>query len=254
MTNLEAIQARTSRRTYLSTPIEAVKVAELNLLIDQYNATGDLNMFLLLNGSAVFSSLTKSYGLFKGVNAVFVLKGPEGNPNLKEKLGYYGELLVLEATKLGLGTCWVGGTFDHNHKLLQVAEGERLVSVITVGYVPLEQTLKEKMIFNAVHRKTKSLAALYESDIPTPEWFLAALLAVQIAPSAMNSQKVTFQLTDEEDESVVTATVPDNYAADMIDLGIAKLHFEIAVNEAPGGLRGKFKWGNPGILKNDSED
>ena len=133
MTNLEAMQARTSRRTYLSTPIEEEKVAELNLLIDQYNATGDLSIFLLLNGDAVFSSLIKSYGLFKGVKAIFVLKGPKSNPDLKEKLGYYGEMLVLEATRLGLGTCWVGGTFDHNHALLQVAADEQLVSVITVG-------------------------------------------------------------------------------------------------------------------------
>ncbi|MCL1873280.1 MAG: hypothetical protein FWF85_04100, partial [Clostridiales bacterium] len=28
-----------------------------------------------------------------------------------ERLGYYGELWLLQATALGLATCWVGGTF-----------------------------------------------------------------------------------------------------------------------------------------------
>jgi len=38
--------------------------------------------------------------------------GNKDDPNSQEKLGYYGELIVLQATEMRLGTCWVGGTFD----------------------------------------------------------------------------------------------------------------------------------------------
>lgn len=50
--------------------------------------------------------------MFSGVNSYFAMAGRRADLCLREKVGYWGEKLVLEATRLGLGTCWVGGTFD----------------------------------------------------------------------------------------------------------------------------------------------
>ena len=46
------------------------------------------------------------------MNNYLVFAGPENDPDLDEKCGYYGERIILTATTMGLGTCWVGGTYD----------------------------------------------------------------------------------------------------------------------------------------------
>ena len=130
----QAIEIRKSRRSYLGTPIDQSKTALLKSRIEEYNQRSGLTIRFMENGSAAFSGIRKSYGLFKGVRSLFIMKGPANDPYLKEKIGYYGELLILEATALGLGTCWVGGTFDASG--IRKAPGEELICVITVGNVP----------------------------------------------------------------------------------------------------------------------
>lgn len=43
--------------------------------------------------------------------------------------------MILEATELGLGTCWLGG-FDENmvKKILDIPEEIRIVAMTTIGY------------------------------------------------------------------------------------------------------------------------
>ena len=54
--------------------------------------------------------------------------------DLDEKLGYYGERLVLEAQALGLNTCWVGLTYSKQAEHLTIGKDEKLVCVIALGY------------------------------------------------------------------------------------------------------------------------
>lgn len=90
-------------------------------------------MTFLADGSQAFQKLSKSYGLFTNVRSLIVMKGKKELQDLKEKLGYYGEDLVLAITDLGLGTCWVGGTFDKDE--LMADDSEELVCVVLVGRV-----------------------------------------------------------------------------------------------------------------------
>lgn len=227
MTNLEAMRERISRRTYTDTRIEPDTLAQLNARIQAINAASQLSIFLLEDGSLAFNSIRKSYGMFKGVRSILVLKGKKSDAHLREKIGYYGEELVLEATKLGLGTCWVGGTFDKKNPVFQVTAEEELVCVIPVGYVPMDQTLREKLIYQLSHRKTKSIETFIQSDEEIPEWILEGVKAVQNAPSAINSQKVRLTFKN----GILSIGVPETYVFDLVDLGIAKLHFEYATNQ-----------------------
>lgn len=229
----EEIQKRKSRRTYLQTTIESKSKETIQELINDINKKSDLSIEFIENGENAFNSIGKSYGMFKGVRSLIALKGLKSDIHLKEKSGYYGELIILEATKLGLGTCWVGGTFDRKNSVFNIGENQELTCVIAIGNVPKEATMKEKIIYKLSHRKTKTLEEMYTSDVTAPKWFITAMESVQKAPSAINSQKVKFDYK----EGVIRAEVPNTYTLDLIDLGIAKLHFELASN-------GHFNLGN----------
>jgi len=233
MNDLEAIELRKSRRSYLDTPIEQRKFNELSNLLDKYNAEADLSMSLIEDGNEAFNGLGKSWGFFKGVRTIIVLKGKKDDPNLKEKLGFYGEMIVLKATRLGLGSCWVGGSFDRNANCIKILEDEELVCVITVGNTEEELTFREKLIHGLTHRKTKDAEELYYAEGDLPQWFIEGIKAVEKAPSAMNAQPVKFLYKD----GGVKAFVKETSKLGLVDLGIAKAHFLIASGvEVPYGI------------------
>ena len=139
---------------------------------------------------------------------------------------------MLDLTDMGLGTCWVGGTFDRGQ--FAIPNGETMLCVITVGHVA-EQSTKEKLIRHALSRKRKPVSQRLRGYETAPAWVLAAMEAVRLAPSAVNRQKPVFTY----DGGTVTAAVDASRAMDWIDLGIAKLHFA----EAAGG---RFTFGQDG--------
>lgn len=236
MTYLESIDYRTSRRTYLKTAIDQEVEQKLITLINQLNVHAGLSMEYIKNAKKIFGSLSKSYGLFKNVNTIIALKGKKNDPNLCEKCGYYGEQLVLEATKHGLGTCWVSLTY--NKALVNVKEDEKLICVVTLGNVNRDKSIKEKLIAGRIHKGTKAISQFYNSNVEVPEWFISGITAVSKAPSARNTQKVQFEYKNNS----ARAFVPNDCYTDLIDLGIAKRHFVLA-------SRGTFTIGNNGILQ-----
>jgi len=231
-----AIETRRSRRKYVPAPLGPGHVKKLQGLIDEYNSKANLDIRLVVNNGEAFGGLRKSYGMLSGVRNYFGLIGDKNDPVNIEKLGYYGELLVLHATALGLGTCWVGGTFDRASCPFDLAKGRSVICAITVGSVGEKMSVKEKFISKLTHRKTKSAEEMYASDSPVPEWFLRGMESVKLAPSAVNRQPVMFTYND---SGAVAATVKDISGEGFaLDLGIAKLHFELGA----GG--GKWEFGN----------
>lgn len=238
MNDIQAIENRVSRRLYLEKEIDIKKMIKLKKLISQINEEHNLRISLIDDAREAFWGFRKSYGFFKGVRSVIALKGLQGEPDLKEKLGYYGERIVLEATKLGLGTCWVGGTFDADDPSFNTQLEEELVCVLTIGYSQLNKSLREKFIHSFTHRTQKSLDKFYSSDNTiVPNWFLKGIEMASKAPSAKNKQPVRFEYKND----TVKAFVDGKSEFDLVDLGIAKLHFEI-------GAKGKFEWGNGAVF------
>lgn len=229
----EAIFQRISRRQYLPVAIDPQKVDILLSIIEKYNRESGLSMQFVENGGDAFNGLNKSYGMFGGVRSIIVLKGDKDDVNLEEKLGYWGEYIVLEATRMQLGTCWVGASFDKKSSVFDIAGNEKRICVIPVGSVPSEKTAKERFIRRMSHGKTRPPEYFYTAHTTPPAWFMDGIKAVQVAPSAVNRQKYRFSYKNGE----VKAFSEDASQFGMVDLGIAKAHFEIA-----GG--GKFEWGN----------
>lgn len=236
MNDIQAIQKRISRRSFLQQKVSEEKIQKLQTMATQLNKESGLTFEILLEGSSMFSDLSKSYGMFKNVQSLILLKGPMDNISV-EKSGYYGEKLVLELTKLGLGSCWVHGTYDKNNPMLQGQGDNRLICVIPFGEVTAQTTTKEKMIRGISHRRTKTAKEMTNAGKEAPNWFWNAMEAVQLAPSALNSQKTKILLQ----EGKIIAQIGAVKETDFIDLGIAKLHFEIG---ADNGKR--FQWGDGG--------
>ena len=237
-----AIEVRRSRRKYLPALMKQSDIDMITSFISEFNSNEKVKMRLVLENGDAFNGIRKSYGMFSGVNNFVALIGDKADAVGLEKLGYYGEWLVLHATARGLGTCWVGGTFDRASCPVELSEGESIVCAITVGNVPPERSLKEKLIHGLTHRKTKKIEQMYTSDDPVPDWFLAGMAAVQKAPSAVNRQPIMFLYKD----GAVTASVKDiDGEGFAFDLGIAKLHFEI------GSGGGSWEFGNGVGFKKD---
>lgn len=232
----QAIVERISRRNFEKATLSSEEITTIRKQIKKLNQTSQLNLEFLEDGSEAFANLKKSYGLFTNVRSLVLMKGSHTDPLLKEKIGYYGEVLVLEMTKLGLGTCWVGGTFDPSK--LKVAPNEDLVAVVVVGKVKAT-SLKEKMIRSAISKKRKPIAERLMTDTDSlPSWLIDGIEAVRLAPSAKNSQKAIFHYR----EGIISAQIANDYDFDLVDLGIAKKHFEI-------GAGGQFQLGNDGTFE-----
>jgi len=237
MTLLQAIDIRRSRRKYFPEPLEAKVIEKLQSLIAEYNQQKGFRIELVLDNGDAFDGLSKSYGMFSGVRHYIGLIANTNDSTSAERLGYYGELLVLHATALGLGSCWVAGSYSPKDCPFTLADGEKVICVITIGRVAQAESMRERFIRGIAHRKSKSAEDMYTADGAVPDWFSAGMLAVQKAPSAVNRQPVMFEYKDGK----VSASV-DKYDSPMmgLDFGIAKAHFELGA----GG--GTWQWGNGG--------
>ena len=111
MTLLEAIKSRHSVRKYIDKPIEETLVSILQEKVDEVNEKGGLHIQLVTNEPKAFKG-KMAYGTFSGVTNYFAMIGKKGD-DLSERIGYYGEQLVLLAETLGLNTCWVGLTYNN---------------------------------------------------------------------------------------------------------------------------------------------
>ena len=226
MTLLEAISARHSVRKYLDKEIPADIIAALQNKIMECNKIGHLNIQLVLNETRAFTGML-SYGTFSGVRNYFVMVGRKAD-DLDERIGYYGEQLVLLAQTLGLNTCWVGLTYRKAPDAYQIGKDEKLVCMIALGY-------GEK---DGPSHKIKTVEQVSNASDLTPAWFKRGVEAALLAPTAVNQQKFSFEYAGmSNNRHLVRARKGFSLIGyTKIDLGIAKCHFEI------GAGKENFEW------------
>ena len=211
---IEAIKARHSVRHYLEKSIEPEKIEQLQQQVAECNAQSGLHIQLITDEPRSFGeSLLARYGKFSNVKYYFAMIGPKDD-KLDETVGYYGEQLVLKAQIMGLNTCWVGLSYKKIGSVLDIADGEKLVCVISVGYGATQ----------GVDHKRKSPDKVSETDIKTaPQWYKQGVACALLAPTAINQQKFKFTLRDGNKVSVKAGI--GFYS--KVDLGIVRCHFEL---------------------------
>lgn len=230
MTLKEAINVRTSRRNYTTQAISADAKKALNTIIHEANEHPEVSLHfqLVTNQTAAFSSFRKTYGLFSGVHSYIIAAGKAGDPKTQQLIGYYGELLILKAASMGLASCWVGATYDKAHVDTVLMPGEQLYCLIAIGYARDKYSLGEKLAHSVTHRQVHHASQImeYTGKGQIPQWFNDGIDAVLKAPSARNRLPVHFSLN----KGCVRAWADSNGGYENIDLGIAKLHFELGAD------------------------
>lgn len=220
---IEAIKTRHSVRKYTDQPIEVSKIATLRKAIEEANAKSGLNIQLVVNEPKAFGSKLHTYGTFSGVRNYLVMAAPKGR-EWEEKVGYYGEKIVILAQSLGLNTCWAGLTYKKVAGAFTLRDEDIIYCEISLGYGENQ----------GVQHPQKPADKFYEAEGEVPEWFKAGLEAALLAPTAVNQQKFKFILRNGNKVETKTFFSPWGYT--QIDLGIVKYHFEI------GAGKENFQW------------
>ena len=227
MTLQEAIQARHSVRAYKEQPLteDVVKVLEEQITI--LNREGKLYMQLILNEPKAFQGTMAKYGKFRNANNYIVMAGKKAD-DLDERVGYYGEHLVLLAQTLGLNTCWVGLSYSKVPETYVLEEGEKIACYIAIGYGETQ----------GVGHKIKTVEQVSNASDITPSWFKKGIEAALLAPTAVNQQKFSFEYVGMSNNrhQVRAKKGFSMIGYTQMDFGIAKYHFEIGAGKV------NFEW------------
>lgn len=243
MTEWEAVEKRISCRAYAEQPVEEPKLKKLRECVEQLRQRSGLP-FQLCTAPAGQPVVKLSGAMFSGTVSVCAVLVGKADPLSAEKVGYYGQRLVLYATSMGLGTCWVAGTFDRVSVPVTLGDGEKLWDVIPIGYAAQKMPTKQKMIRAGIRARDRVLDSFVESDVPfsaLPGWVQKGVTAIRMGPSAVNQQPVNIVYK----EGHISARLRKK-GNDLVynDLGIAKRQFEAGA--AACGVSGRWDWGDGG--------
>ncbi|MBR4239597.1 MAG: nitroreductase [Prevotella sp.] len=227
MTILEAIEARHSVRAYQDRPLAADVVKAMEEQIATVNHESGLHIQLIQNEPKAFLGTLAKYGKFRNVKNYLVVAGRK-TEDLDERVGYYGERLVLLAQTLGLNTCWVGLSYSKVPGTYVLEEGEKIACYIALGYGETQ----------GVSHKIKTVKQVSNTSDTTPSWFKKGVEAALLAPTAVNQQKFSFEYVGEVDgrHRVRAKRGFSLIGYTQMDLGIARYHFEV------GAGKENFEW------------
>lgn len=257
----EAVSKRYSVRNYKEEEIsEAEKRSIESFIKSLSNPFGSKVDFHYLNNQDMEDEeKLGTYGVIKGAKQ-YIGTTIKLESMALESLGYEFESLVLYLAHLGIGTCWLGGTFDREGfaEAMKVGGGEIFPIITPYGYAAdhkHEMEIEMRKMIQADHRKSWN-ELFYKDDFSTAlsketAGDLAfALEMVRLGPSASNKQPWRVVIKDgalhfyEDKEPGYSDRF--EYDIQRIDMGIAAAHFDISVNEK--GIAGHFEIDmDPGI-------
>jgi hypothetical protein len=241
-----AINARRSRRAYdKSKTIGAEVKNRLHEVCSGFRPYSGVRVeFISEPPDDIFANALGFYGNIKNAPAFLAFIGDMSDPNVQEKMGYTGEAAVLEATSLGLGTCWVALTYNAKavKSLVKLGQNEKLICVSPVGYTTETWSFEEKALsgFGVFHQR-KPLPSMV-SGLPEPgwpDWAKAAVEAARLAPSAMNRQPWSFHVEKDGVTVAIKSGGMEFNVAKRLDCGIAMLHIQLGALSR--GAQGKWE-------------
>lgn len=237
MDYIKAIETRHSVRTYTQQPLTENQIYVLREAIADASTPFGGKVKILLARTADATLLKPStYGVIRGASDYLLMYLADDRLS-RLSGGYALEQVVLAATSMGLGTCWVGGTFSagsFNHAS-EVPAGLRLSIVCPVGTAAPNQGLLHR-ITSAIarsHTRKPMERLFFQGSIGTPlqtdSPFYEALEMMRLAPSSVNSQP--WRAIVSTDNSGVVFYSTSIKPLNEIDMGIGLCHFALAMQE-----------------------
>ncbi len=242
----ETAEKRKSVRTYIEKPLEKADREKIegyisDLLKEESPFTAKIRIRLFDVDKDINAKDLGTYGVIKGARTYLGVAVNETEEAM-EAVGYVFEKLVLYAASIGLGTCWLDGTFNRGEfaKAMELTGDEFFPIASPIGYPAPKNHTVDKIMRKAIKADTrkpfeelffdKSFSAPLTEQIADDLAYI--LEAVRLAPSAKNGQPWrilkdgnTFHFFEKKD-------IPSSkHDIQRLDIGIAGCHFELAARE-----------------------
>jgi len=238
----KAIFHRISRRSFGPKDLEPEERSSLREFCQDFRPFSGVRAELSVGSSdRVFKGAIGSYGKITGAQAFIAFIGNTKDPNVNEKIGYFGEGIILEVTARGFDTCWVGGYFNPKivAGVLGIKKGERVYAVTPVGHALEEFSSQEKLMrrFIKAHKRVsmEELVTGIERE-QWPKWIEEALEGARVAPSAHNNQPWEFNVSSKGITISISKERGKLKQFNRMDCGIALLHIQLgALNVGVNG-------------------
>ncbi|MCM1519222.1 MAG: nitroreductase family protein [Lachnoclostridium sp.] len=232
---IEAMRERRSVRTFDGRPLDRDSWRELQQAAEEaespFGAQVDIQLrrFDLRDGFR-----PGTYGVIRGA-VDFFLVGFGDDERSALSAGYAFETIVLKAWQMGLGTCWIAGTFKRS----DFGGMDDLKVVSPVG-VADDMAFRERMMRLVMGSKNRKPfgTIFFNGDFNTPAEasgrFGRSLEMMRLAPSSTNSQP--WRALVDGDRVHFYYLPKSRYA--LIDCGIGLCHFHLT--EKHLGREGRF--------------
>jgi hypothetical protein len=250
---IETMRKRQSIRTYETQNITANHMREINDYIDDeqqligpFGNRGRIELIQVTNNVSEKGIKLGTYGFIKNPSAYLVGICENKQDSLLD-FAYTFQKLILFLNELGMGTCWMGGTFSRNsfEKEIQMEENGFIPCITQIGYPRQKQRVFDKavrLVVKADNKKpwdqlfydTNFEVALSKEKAGVIE---IPIEMVRLGPSASNKQP--WRLVVSEDRKVCHFYIEHtpNYSSklgydmQLLDIGIAMCQFELACQE-----------------------
>ena len=147
----EIIRQRYSCRGYSKTPIAPEQAWQLEAFAESITngPLGTSLRFELVAATEHDRNALRglgTYGLIKDPVGFIIGAAGEGGKNL-EDFGYGMEAIILCATSIGLGTCWLGGNFTKSSfsKKIRATREEIVPAVASIGYAAENSRARDRL-------------------------------------------------------------------------------------------------------------
>ncbi len=249
---VDFLRSRHSVRSFTPEPLSQEAVRGLKAEITMVNThEAGMHFELVCDDPAPFKGFKASYGMFKGVRNYVAAVVDTSFPDSYERAGYFGQQIVMKAVGLGLGTCFVGGTYDSSLVKVVLRVDRKVLFMIALGYpAQNRQTVLSSLAMKMAHRNDKAPDGFY---LPQPGYSLSEALAIMpwlgkglqglaCAPSSLNKQPVMIKVVEPVGvtggrQVAASAFVNDPNPKNLVDLGIGKFNFAEAAD-------GVWDWGD----------
>ncbi len=254
-----AIRQRRSVRRYTAAAVAERHLARLLDLADGAERPCQTSIrVVLVSGqervARILARYAGVYGLVQGAPHLLVALSPPADDLARLDVGYVLEQVVLEATRLGLGTCWMTGSYHPDRAAREVeTEEEDVVATVALGYPrrdPWARLHDGTVRWLVAARHRRPLEEIVFAGRWGVRWSpqgadpaLVKLLALaRLAPSARNRQPWRFLAGDGELALALVEPAP-------IDGGIVMAHVALVAAEQGRPDRWAVRWGNPELAK-----